>query len=161
MDPVGYANIIKDSIKYILKTSDKNNPTNIRIIFEKNIRIALFRGEPAFREAAEYLKSMNPLPPLQFKKEICIPLPKNEYEFNDPNFLKEQVKQIREKTKVDAFFKDLVKIPEISALLMIVDDREKNAGKKRSSLLNKDLKYIGVTSKFIGKNFIAYIALAK
>ena len=35
MDPVGYANIIKDSIKYILKTSDKNNPTNIRIIFEK------------------------------------------------------------------------------------------------------------------------------
>ena len=44
---------------------------------------------------------------------------------------------------------------------MIVDDTNKNAGKKRLALLNKDLKYVGVTSKFIGKNFVAYFALAK
>ena len=44
---------------------------------------------------------------------------------------------------------------------MIVDDTTKDAGKKRLALLNKDLKYVGVTSKFIGKNFIAYFALAK
>ena len=104
---------------------------------------------------------MNPIPPLQFKKDICIPLPENENEFNDPNFLKEQVKQVRKKTEVDIFFKDLVKIPEISALIMIVDDTTKDAGKKRLILLNKDFKYVGVTSKFIGKNFVAYFALAK
>ena len=44
---------------------------------------------------------------------------------------------------------------------MIVDDNNKNAGKKRMALLNKDLKYIGVTSKFIGKTFIAYFIWEK
>jgi hypothetical protein len=28
-------------------------------------------------------------------------------------------------------------------------------------LLNKDLKYVGVTSKFVGKTFIAYFAFSK
>ena len=44
---------------------------------------------------------------------------------------------------------------------MIVDDSKKHPGKKRLTLLNKDLKYIGITSKFIGKTFIAYFALSK
>ena len=43
---------------------------------------------------------------------------------------------------------------------MIVDDTNKNAGKKRMTLLNKDLKYVGVTSKFIGKIFVAYFAFS-
>ena len=46
-------------------------------------------------------------------------------------------------------------------LAMIVDDNNNNAGKKRSTILNKDLKYIGVNSKFIGKTFIAYFAFSK
>jgi len=44
---------------------------------------------------------------------------------------------------------------------MIVNDTKKNTGKKRLALLKKDLKYIGVTSKFIGKTFIAHFALSK
>ena len=54
-----------------------------------------------------------------------------------------------------------LKIPEISGLLMIVDDTNKNAGKKRKALLNKELKYIGVNSKFIGKTFVAYFSFSK
>ena len=123
--------------------------------------MALNRGESAFREAAEYLRALTPLPPLEFTHEKCIPLPENEEELKDPTFLREQVKQIREQTEVDVFFKDLIKIPEVSGLLMIVDDTNKNAGKKRMALLNKDLKYVGVTSKFIGKTFIAYFAFSK
>ena len=59
------------------------------------------------------------------------------------------------------FFKDLIKIPEVSALLMIVDDSEKNPGKKRQAVLNKDFKYIGISSKFVGKTFIAYFSFSK
>ena len=44
---------------------------------------------------------------------------------------------------------------------MIVDDSNKNPGKKRMALLNKDFKYIGVNSKFIGKTFIAYFAFSQ
>ena len=160
-DPVGYADIIEDSIKYIVEEEDKNDPSNVRLIFKKKVKVALNRGESAFLEAAEYLRTLTPLPPLEFIKDKCIPLPESEDELKDPSFLREQVKQIREKTEVDVFFKDLIKIPEVSGLLMIVDDTNKNAGKKRMALLNKDLKYVGVTSKFVGKTFIAYFAFSK
>ena len=160
-DPVGYADIIEDSIKYIVEEEDKNDPSNVRLIFKKKVKVALNRGESAFLEAAEYLRILTPLPPLEFVKDKCIPLPDSEDELKDPSFLREQVKQIREKTEVDVFFKDLIKIPEVSGLLMIVDDTNKNAGKKRMALLNKDLKYVGVTSKFVGKTFIAYFAFSK
>ena len=160
-DPVGYADIIEDSIKYIVEEEDKSDPSNVRLIFKKKVKVALNKGEPAFREAAEYLRSLTSLPPLEFSQEKCIPLPDNEEELKDPTYLREQVRQIREQTEVDVFFKDLIKIPEVSGLLMIVDDTNKNAGKKRMALLNKDLKYVGVTSKFVGKTFIAYFAFSK
>ena len=160
-DPVGYADIIEDSIKYIVEEEDKNDPSNIRLIFKKKVKVALNKGEPAFKEAAEYLRNLNPLPPLEFTQDKCIPLPDNEDELKDPTFLREQVRQIRDRPEVDVFFKDLIKIPEVSGLLMIVDDTNKNAGKKRMALLNKDLKYVGVTSKFVGKTFIAYFAFSK
>ena len=160
-DPVGYADIIEDSIKYIVEEEDKNDPSNVRLIFKKKVKVALNKGEAAFLEAAEYLRSLTPLPPLEFVQDKCIPLPDNEDELKDPTFLREQVRQIREKTEVDVFFKDLIKIPEVSGLLMIVDDTNKNAGRKRMALLNKDLKYVGVTSKFVGKTFIAYFSFSK
>ena len=160
-DPIGYADIIEESIKNIIEEEDKKDPTNIRLIYKKKVKVALNRGESAFREAAEMLRSLNPLPPLEFSHEKCIPLPDTEEELKDPIFLREQVKQIRTQTQIDVFFKDLIKIPEVSGLLMIVDDTNKNAGKKRLALLNKDLKYVGVTSKFIGKTFIAYFAFSK
>ena len=160
-DPVSYADIIEDSIQYIVQEEDKNDPSNVRLIFKKKVKVALTKGESAFREAAEYLRSLTPLPPLEFTQEKCIPLPENENELKDPTFLREQVKLVREQSEVDVFFKDLIKIPEVSGLLMIVDDTNKNAGKKRMALLNKDLKYVGVTSKFIGKTFIAYFSFSK
>lgn len=129
-DPIGYADIIEESIKNIIEEEDKNDPTNIRLIYKKKVKVALNRGESAFREAAEMLRSLNPLPPLEFSHEKCIPLPDTEEELKDPTFLREQVKQIRTQTQIDVFFKDLIKIPEVSGLLMIVDDTNKNAGKK-------------------------------
>lgn len=160
-DPVSYADLIEDSIQYIVEEEDKNDPTNMRLIFKKKIKVALNKGEAAFREAAEYLRTLSPIPPLEFSQDRCIPLPDNEDELNDPNYLREQVKILRQQTDIDVFFKDLIKIPEVSGLLMIVDDTNKNAGRKRLALLNKDLKYVGVSCKFIGKTFIAYFAFSK
>ena len=160
-DPVSYADLIEDSIQYIVEEEDKNDSSNMRLIFKKKVKVALNKGESAFREAAQYLRTLSPVPPLEFSQDKCLPLPENEDELNDPNFLREQVKVIRQQTEVDVFFKDLIKIPEVSCLLMIVDDTNKNAGRKRLALLNKDLKYVGVSCKFIGKTFIAYFAFSK
>ena len=160
-DPVSYADLIEDSIQYIVEEEDKNDSSNMRLIFKKKVKVALNKGESAFREATQYLRTLSPVPPLEFSQDKCLPLPENEDELNDPNFLREQVKVIRQQTEVDVFFKDLIKIPEVSGLLMIVDDTNKNAGRKRLALLNKDLKYVGVSCKFIGKTFIAYFAFSK
>ena len=160
-DPVSYAETIEDSVQNIFHDQDKDDETKTRIIYKKKVKVALNRGEPAFQEAAEVLRNMNSLPPLELKNDICIPLPENEDEVKDSSYLREQVKILRESTNIDVFFKDLVKIPEVSALLMIVDDSGKNPGKKRAAVLNKDFKYIGISSKFIGKTFIAYFAFSK
>ena len=160
-DPVSYADIIEDSIPNIIEDQDKDDETKTRIIYKKKVKVALNRGEPAFHEAAEELRNMNSLPPLELKSEICVPLPEDEEEIKDSSYLREQVKVIRETNNIDVFFKDLIKIPEVSALLMIVDDSGKNPGKKRQAVLNKDFKYIGISSKFIGKTFIAYFAFSK
>ena len=99
--------------------------------------------------------------PLLYKNELKIPLPNTIEKLRNPKFLRDQVKKLRKNINVDVFFKDLIKIPEVAGLLMIVDDYEKNAGKKRMTLLDKDFKYIGVDSKFIDKTFIAYFAFSK
>ena len=160
-DPVGYADTIEKAIQNIVFEEDKDDPTIKRLIYKKKIKVALTRGESAFKEAIDYLRTLTPLPPLEFSQEKCIPLPNTEEELNDHSFLRNQVKTLREKTNIDVFFKDLIKIPEISGLLMIVDDTNKNAGKKRKALLSKELKYIGVNSKFIGRTFVAYFSFSK
>ena len=160
-DPVSYADIIEDSIQNIIEEQDKDDETKTRIIYKRKVKVALNRGELAFKEAADELRSMNSMPPLELKNDICIPLPEDEDEIKDSSYLREQVRILRENTNIDVFFKDLIKVPEVSALLMIVDDSGKNPGKKRHAVLNKDFKYIGISSKFIGKTFIAYFAFSK
>ena len=159
-DPKNYAEIIEDSIQNILEiqSDEENSP---KLIFKKKVKVALARGEPAFTEAAEQLRNTKPLRPLKLKNEICITLPDNEEDIKDSSYLREQVKIIRENTNIDVFFKDLIKIPEVSVLLMIVDDSTKSPGKKRQAVLNPDYKYIGITSKFIGKTFVAYFTFSK
>lgn len=161
-DPPSYAKIIIDSMKNIVEDNNKDDITKNKIIYKKKVKVALTRGKEAFLEAAQELENMDPLPPLEFAKEICIPLPEDENEMKDTNFLKMKVLELKkEGIRVDVFYKDLVKIPEVSALLMIVDDSGKNAGKKRMTLLDKNIKYIGINSNFVGKNFIAYLSFAK
>ena len=159
-EPASYAEIIEDSIKNIVENQD-DDETKPKIIYKKKVKVALTRGDPAFREAADILRNMEPLPPLEFKNDICVPLPDNEDEIKDSSYLKEQVKVLRQSANIDVYFKDLVKLPEVSALLMIVDDGEKNAGRKRNAVLNKDFKYIGINSKFVGKTFVAYFTFSK
>ena len=161
-DPVSYSEIIEDSIKNIIENNNKDDITKNKIIYKKKVKVALTRGEIAFHEAAEELRNTEPLPPLEFSAGLCIPLPDKEEEIKDSTFLKNQVLELRkEGINIDVFFKDLVKIPEVSALLMIVDDNGMKSGKKRLIVLDEELKYIGVNCKFIGKTFVAYFGFSK
>ena len=170
INPSSFSKRIEDGIKYIKEekklitnpiTGEKNEKS--RIIFKKKVKIVLAKGENAFKEAAEILKKKNPVHPLSFCEEIIIPLPKNEEEFQDSTFLKRNAEELRKNSPFhfEVYYQDLIRDPFISVLLMIVDDFEIDNGKKRECLLNPELKYIGINSKYIGKNFIAYFSFAK
>ena len=155
-NPLLYSNYVEKSIKNIRIT--KNN----KIIYSNGVKVALYRGEEAFREAINQLKQTECMMPLRYNPQLCIPLPNNDEELNDKNYLRENVEQMRGRnSNIEIFFKDLIKIPEISVLLMIVDDNSKNTSKKRDTLLNRDLKYIGVNCKCIGKNFVAHFSFSR
>ena len=167
-NPYLYANIIEQSKKNILIKRDimRDEKTGLeiektKIIYKEKLKVALCRGEPAFSEAIEILRNTNPLPPLKINPDIIIPLPEFESQTKDSSYLKNFVSEMRKKINIDIYFKDLIKDPDISALLMIVDDNFKNAGKKREAILNSEYKYIGISSKFYKKTFVAFLSFSK
>ena len=156
--PSKYADFIEDSMENIVETEDGENK---KIVFKKQLKVVLNKGEPAFRKAATKLREYDPLPALLFKNELCIPLPTSPSELSNKNYLKNQVQNMRQTTRVDGYFKDMVKAPDISALLMIVDDNGENSGKRRMLLMNNEIKYIGISSGFVGGIFVAYFAFSR
>ena len=156
-NPQKYAKIIEDSIKNII-IETKGDTNKKRIIYKDIIKVELNRGESAFIEAAELLQNMPPMSPLEVREDLCIDLSDFDGQEKDSKYIKEILSK---NGQIKVFFREMVKIPEVSALLMIVDDNKgKNKGKKRKALLNNKLKYIGVTYNFIGKNFVAYFSFS-
>ena len=167
-DPVSFADIIEESKKNIriekVIVKDKITGDDIekdKIIYKKKVKVALSKGEIAFTEASDLLKTLKPLPPLEYYENIVLKLPETESQMKDNSYIKLQAEEVKRRFNVDCYFKDLVKDPFVSTLLMVVDDNGKNGGKKRKAILNPEYKYIGVDSKFFGKTFIAYFSFSK
>ena len=167
--PHEYADYVSYCMKYIIIEKDKkvdketNKEITIeKIIYKKNVKVALNKGEEAFKEAFNVLINTEPIQPLIEKEELKIDLPQNINEVKDPLYLKNKaLKKNEEGVKIEVYFKDLIKDPEVSALLMVVDDNKKNQGKKREAILNKNFKYIGINCTIIDKVFVAFFTFSK
>ena len=157
-NPPKYALDIEDAMENIIETGEQENK---KIMFKKQIKVGLNSGEPAFRDAAKILREIDHLYPFTFKKVLCVPIPSSGADLMNPNYLKSKINIIRQNTSVDAYFKEMVKSPKISALLMMVDDNKENSGKKRDLLLSTQLKYIGISSGFVNGTFVAYFAFSR
>ena len=72
------------------------------------------------------------------------------------NNVTEKLKDIN----IKSYWRDIVKDPETSFILMIVDPSGKNDGNKRKSILDPNLKYIGICSVKIGKSFCCYLTFS-
>ena len=156
--PLSYANFIEDCMDNIIET-ETGEKKEKKIIYEKGIKVQIKRGEPAFREAVKCLKNMDKVNTLLFENNLVVPLPSSESELNDKNYLQKQIAKIRESRKVDAYFKDMVKDPKISALL-IVADAYGDGGKRRDIILDPDIKYVGISSGMVGDTFVSYFAFS-
>ena len=168
LNPPEYSKTILENIKYIsFESTEETNKNNEMKevkefpVFKKKVKVKLNRGEECFLEAADILTNTPPMDELIFDENIIIPLPDNEKDLKNPEFIKKKVEEIKSHSNINAYYKEYIKNPEIAVLLMIIDDTEKNDGKKRKSILNKEFKNIGIDSKFIGKNFIAHFSFSK
>lgn len=152
--PKDFADIVEKSIKYI--TTESN-----RLIFSYKLKVALCRGEEAFKATVEELRTMQPLEPFEFKDDIVLESPKIEEEIRDIKVFMEKVVDKKKHFNLDAFFKDSIKDPEIAIIIMLVDDTVNNSGRKRAALLSKEYKYIGISSASEGRSFCAYYTFMK
>ena len=157
-NPLKYAIEIEDSMENIIETGELENK---KIVFKKQIKIGLNRGDLAFREVPKILREKDHLFPFIFKEELCVQIPVSQSEINNTNYLKNQINNIRQNTKVDAYFKEMVKSLKISALLMMVDDNKENSGKKRMLELSNELKNIGISCGFVNGTFVAYFDFSR
>ena len=129
-------------------------------IYKSSVKVALYNGESAFDEAIEILRTTKPMQKLIYNPEFVIDLPKNEKDIISFEYLGNIVKKkIDSGLDIKSFWKDIVKDKETCFILTVVDDNGKSAGNKRNDLLNRNNKYIGISSVKIGKSFACYIVI--
>ena len=153
-EPESFIGVIEDAIDNI--TKDRFG----RLIYNGKMKIALAQGKSAFLDAIKYLKNINPMKPLNYVSDLTVIPPQNEKEIKDKNDLKRKVgEMINSGINIKSFWRDVIKDPEICFLLMIVDDSGIKSGMKRKDILNPKMKFIGISSVEINKNFVCYITL--
>ena len=132
-----------------------------KLIYKKNIKVALSQGLPAFEETISILKIVKPMNKLIFEPKLMVKLPQSEEELLDKNFFKLEIKKMKEKgIPIKSYWRDIIKEPETSFLMMIVDDTGIKAGLKRKDILDPNMKYIGICSRTIGKYFICFVTFS-
>ena len=154
-NPQSYIDIIEESKQYI-----KYNNSN-KLIFKKNVKVALDQGLPAFEEAISILKMSTPMNKLIFEPKLVVKLPQNEEEILNKEYFKKEVnKMIKKGIPIKTYWRDIINEKETSFLMMIVDDTGIKAGMKRKDILDPDMKYIGIGSTNIGKYFICFVTFS-
>ena len=131
-----------------------------RLVFNGKIKIVLANGESAFSDAIKHLKKIEPMEPLKYLSFLTVLPPQNEKEIKDKEDLNKKVREmINGGIGIKSYWRDVIKDPEISFLLMIVDDNGVKSGMRRKDLLNPRMKFIGISSVEIKRNFVCYITL--
>ena len=142
----------------------KNNVTTDKSgvkIYKSTVKVALNSGEKAFDLAIDVLKDTQPMSKLIYNPNLTIDLPQNENDIKSKAYLPGQIKKkIDDGVEIKSFWKDIVKDPDTCFILTIVDDSGKHAGNKRSDILDKNNKYIGISSVKIGRSFACYIVIS-
>ena len=137
-----------------------NDKTGI-IIYKSSVKVALYKGKPAFDETIQFLKKIKPMKKLAFKSDLMVKPPQNEYEIQDKTYMNEMINvKVQQGIPIKSFWRDIIRDAETCLILMIVDDTGANSGKKRFDVLDPSMENIGIVSKKIGKYFASYLILS-
>ena len=153
-EPQSFIGVIEDAKANI--TKDRYG----RLIYNSKLKVALNLGEKAFDEAINFLKNINSMQPLIYNQMITVNVPLNENEILDKDDLGRKVEyMIKCGFNIKSYWRDVIKDPEISFLLMIIDDNGIKSGMRRKDILSPSTKYIGINSNEINNNFVCYVTL--
>lgn len=142
------------------KNNIKIDKTGV-LIYQSSVKVAINSGERAFDLAIEILKNTEPMDKLIYNPNLTIDVPNNENDVRSKSYLSGEIrKKIDMGIEIKSFWKDAVKDPDTCFILTIVDDSGKSAGNKRSDILDKNNKYMGISSIKIGRSFACYIVLS-
>ena len=154
-DPQSFINNIEEAKTFILYNKSK------KLIYKKNVKVALSEGIPAFQEAISILKICKPMNKLIFEPKLMVKLPDNEDDIINKEYFKSEIKKMKSKgLPIKSYWRDIINEPETSFLMMIVDDTGMKSGMKRNDILDPNMKYIGICSKSIGKYFICFLTFS-
>jgi len=154
-DPQSIIGIIEDAKDNIIE--DKYG----RIIYNRDLKIALTKGQYAFDDTIEFLQKQKPMKALEFKPIITITPPSKERDIEDKTYLRKEVrKMMKNGIRIKSYWRDVIRDPEISFMLMIADDNGAKSGKRRNDILDPNMKYIGISSVEINDSFACYIVLS-
>ena len=153
-NPKNFIDVINESKKNIIKSEDKF------YYKQNNVKIVLKYGQKSFDDAIEYLQNLESMNKLQFDNDLLIPLPKNQEDLKDKNYLKNNVyNKIRTGIRIKCFWRSDINIKEVCLLMMILDENNEKK-EKRNSIFNKNMKKIGINSVEIENLFCCYILLS-
>ena len=154
-DPQSFIKNIEEAKAYIVR--NQNN----KLIYKKNVKVSLSQGLLAFEEAISILKFSKPMDKLIFGPKLTVKLPTTEEDILDKKYFKNEIKKMLQKgVPIQAYWRDIIKNPETSFLMMIVDDTGLKAGLKRKDILDPNMKYIGICSTTIGKHFVCFMTFS-
>ena len=154
-NPKCFIQPLKDAINHIAYDNKKG------LYYNGNLKVALCKGKVAFEEAISFLEKAKPMKPLIYKKNLCVEISEMKKDFESGDYLRKKINDMVMKgISVRAFWRDIIKDPEINFLLMIIDDNYIRRGAKRKDILNPDMKYIGINSGSLGNNFVCYTVLS-
>ena len=155
LDPQSFIGVIEDAKANIAKDRFGS------LIYNGKKKIALTKGESCFNEAIEFLKNADSMDPLKYISYLTVIPPQNDGELKDKDDLGRKVTDmINGGINIKSYWRDVIKDPEISFLLMIVDDNGAKSGMRRRDILNPNMKFIGISSVEINNNFVCYITLS-
>ena len=155
-EPQSFIGLIEDAKDNIKKSRGGTYYYN-----SNQTKVGLNEGEKAFDESIEFLKTLQPMPPLVFSKSLIPIPPQNKKEIYDINYLRKSVAgMMKNGLNVKSYWRDYINDPEICFLLMIVDDNGKNKGLRRKDILNPNMKYIGISSVEINEHYVNYFVLS-
>jgi len=165
-NPAAYAANVEKHIQYIQENPDTSAKNAAFYVRDGMPKISLTRGVPAFQEFADKLRTMQPMPKIESRQDLQVPIHENSSNWTSKEYIGEAVNKVKSDIKGNSNYKNFnfhfdVGSPysENSFILQLVDDTPFKGSRSRN-ILNPAFTYVGISSLKIKNKHCGYFLFA-